>query len=340
MHGSRRAGGSGAGARRGAGPDQQRPHRRGHRQHRRHTARRHRRGIQPGVDRGEPRRHHGRRGSVHPGRPASGHLQPDLHAATASRSSWSRTRSCRPDSRRPSTRSCRSVRSRRRSPSPARRRWSTCSHPPGRGARHRGARRHPDRPQHAVHRAVDRRHQAEPARGRSVDLGAADGHDDPRDELAAGQRGGGRAARQRHRPRRRHPELPQRAVDPGDDLRDERDDRRDLGGRGPHQHDSARGRQHVQRTVLHGLLQQRAGRRPHPCPGRQAVVAGWDRAGALVRGQRAFLGHQRRLRRPDSARQVLVLHEHAALAGGQADHRQLLPQPGRHVAAVLRCPIR
>ena len=284
MHGSRRAGGSGPGARDGAGPDQQHHHRRGHRQHRRHPARRHRRGIIAGPHRGESRRHLGRRRSVHPGRPASRHLQPDLHAARLlgrrGREPGAAGRVYGHGGRGALGRRARGDGDRLRRGAGRRR----AVDPPGGGARRRGARRHSDRPQHAVDRAAHRRHQAEPSRGRPVDGGAADRHDDPRHELAAGQRGRRRAARQRHRPRRRHPELPQRAVRPGDDLRDERHDRRDLGGRGAHQHDPARGRQHLQRAVLHGVLQRRAGRRPHERPG-------GDRGPRLVfRGQRPCSG--------------------------------------------------
>ena len=85
------------------------------------------------------------------------------------------------------------------------------------------------------------------ARGRPGDRGAADGHDDPRHELLAGQRGGGRTARQRHRPPRRHPEPPQRAVDPGDDLRDHKL----AGGQADHRQLLPQHGRHVPRYYVH-----------------------------------------------------------------------------------------
>ena len=237
VNGRRCAGGSEPGASRGIRAGWQSDHRGGHRQHRWHPARRHRRGVQPGADRGQPRRDQRRGGSLHHRRPAPGHVHRDLHVA---RLLGRRGRGPGPsgglrgDGRRRAfgRRSRRDGHRLRRGPGRGR-----GDHPPRRGARPRGARRHSDRQQPAIDRAVDSGHQVEPAGGRPDDRGAADLHVGPRHERPPDHGRRRRPARHELRVRRGEPELQQPPREPGDGLRDERHLGRDFGRRRADQHD-------------------------------------------------------------------------------------------------------
>ena len=102
-----------------------------------------------------------------------------------------------------------------------------------------------DRPQHPGHGAARRRRQPEPAGHRRRPRDAADLHVDARHEHVEHDGAGRRPDDQRPADRRRGAELLQRRDERRDELPDGGDRRRDLVGRRPPQHDSARRRQPV-----------------------------------------------------------------------------------------------
>ncbi len=138
------------------------------------------------------------------------------------------------------------------------------------GAEPRGDGCHPDGPHDSGHGPAGRGHQPEPAGHGRRPRHAADLHVHARHDGGQHDGDGGRHDRERAAVRRNGAELLQRRDEPGNQLPD-------LGHRGGHagrrradQHDSARGRQPVQRRLQGGLPAGRvAGRQPDAAPHRQ-----------------------------------------------------------------------
>ena len=129
------------------------------------------------------------------------------------------------------------------------------------GAEPRSDGRDSHRPHHPGHGPADRRRQPEPARHGRRPRHAADLHVDARHDGGEQHRDGRRHDRQRPAGRRRGPELLQRRDEPGSQLPDLGHRRRHVGGRRPPEHDSARGRQPVQRRLQGAPTGRATGRR-------------------------------------------------------------------------------
>ena len=319
VNGRRRAGGSGARASIGARAGHEPVHRGGDRQHGRHPARRHRRGVESGAHRGESCRIHRRHGALPAGRSASRHLHHHVHAARfldrAGRAAGAAGRVLGHGRRGALGRRSRGDGDRLGRSAGGRRAVDQ----PGRGARPRGARRHSDRPQPAVDGAVDSGRQDEPSGGRPDDRRAADLHVGPRHEQPADHGHRRRAARHELRGRRGGAELQQPARGVGDGLRDERHLGRDPDRRRAHQHDPERGREHAQRAELLRV------HREYP-PGRQPSPAAEGSRSDLDRVGRLRVRPERRPRRAAHPRQAVVLRQRTPFQHQRAGDRQLLQE--------------
>ena len=316
------------------GPDH---HRAGDRQHRRHPARGHRRGGEPGAHRGQPHRLLGRGRTLHPDRPAAGGVHADVQPAGVLDG---RGRGAGPAGRLHGHRQRRAVGGRPRGDGHRLRAGAAGRRPDDgavRGARPRDPRRHPDRQHAAVDGAAHHRHQDEPPGGGADHRRAADLHVGARDEPVAGDHPGRRPEHEQHRRRRRRPELPQPPGQPGDGVRDQRDERRDLGRRGAHQHGPARGRQPAERPAL----VRRQPRQPAARRSRQPLAGGAEPRRHVHRGHRDDVRHEPGARRPDRPRPVLVLRQRPELPDRQEGDEQLLALRPERVGSeqlVLRRP--
>ena len=190
-------------------------------------------------------------------------------------------------------------------------------------AQSRGNRPDSHRPHHSRHGAAHRRHQLEPARHRRRAGHAADLHEHARDVDRQQHRDGGRHARERAAARRRRAELLQRRDESGSELSDERHRRRHGRRRRAPQHDSARGRQPVQRRLQGvGPARRVAVGQPHR-PSPRARADGGQR-------HRSHRGLHRGARRPAAEGPAVVLHLGALLLGEQLrrQHVHRRRQPG------------
>ena len=108
----------------------------------------------------------------------------------------------------------------------------------------------------------------------------------------------------------------------GDGLRDERHLGRDPDRRRAHQHDPARGREHAQRAELLRVHREHAAGR-QPSPAAEGSRSDLDRVGRLR------LRPERRPRRADHPRQAVVLRQRPPVQHQRAGDRQLLQERGR-----------